>query len=153
VVAVAGHAVGPEGDHRVGADLPPDVDDGLNGGRRVGLTGAVGLVQPVVLVDAQRTEGGGQLVLAQPGCPLDRPALGIGRPLLAPGGGDADDPLAGLTGEGHQGAGQVGLVVGVGPDAEQRAQRPGVLGLADPQHHSPLSTVPVGVARGDAAGR
>ncbi len=83
---------------------------------------AVGQVEPDVLLDpedrgrrlelagAQRGEGASLLVAR----------VGIGR--LAARGGDADDPFAAVAQGGQQGAGEVGLVVGVGPDGQGRTE-------------------------------
>ena len=80
----------------------------------------------MVLGDAQRGQRGAQLVLAHPGHPVGRPAAGVVGAVLAERRGHADHPLACVAGGGHQACGQERLVVGVGPDAEHRAEAGGV---------------------------
>jgi hypothetical protein len=78
-----------------------------------------------VLAHAHRGQGGPQL--AAPTADEYRPTVGrVGRPLVSGGGRHDHDPLAGLAGQGHQPGGEEGLVVGVGPDAEERAAAGGL---------------------------
>jgi hypothetical protein len=123
VVLVAGHAVRAERDDGVRGDDVDDVGEVLHDhvvGR--GRARAVGEAQQVVLGDTQCGERRVQLALPHLGHPVGRPAAGVVGAMLAEGGGDADHALACVAGRGHEPCGQEGLVIGVGPDAEHRAE-------------------------------
>ena len=67
-------------------------------------------------------QAGAQLALAQHGQPLGRPRHRVARAALAERRRDHDDAVAAPAVLGHQAGRQVGLVVGVGPHAEQCAR-------------------------------
>ena len=64
-----------------------------------------------------------------------RPGLGIGGAVLAGGGRHAHDALAAVGGGGHHAGGEVGLVVGVGPDGQDRAEPGGGVRRRSSAHH------------------
>jgi hypothetical protein len=121
---MAGHAVGAEGQHRVGLHRSHHSGHPAYGLVLVDVGApAVGIVEPVVLGDAEDRQRGLHLGRTH-GRQLRpaRPAFLVGRAQLAAGRGDADDVVAGPDRAGHQPGAQVALVVGVRPDAEDRAQ-------------------------------
>ena len=125
MVVVPGHPVRAEGQHRVGLHLRHQGGDPAYRLVLVDVRApAVGVVEPVVLGDAEDSEPalhlggayGGQRGAA-------RPALLVRGAELAAGRRDADDPVTGAGGPGHQPGAQPGLVVRVRPDAEDGAER------------------------------
>ncbi len=111
---------------------------------------AVGEAEDRVLVDADRGQGGPQL--AAPAAGECRPAVGgVGRPLLSGGGRHDHDPLTRLAGPRHQPGREVGLVVWVGPDAEQGAAARGCGRRARSGHGGPAARGRDGVPEPAAA--
>ena len=122
VVGVPGDPVGAEGHDRVRPDLVDDRGDAV-GARCAAGPGArpVLVAEPAVLGDAQEGQGLVELAGPQGAEAVGGPALGVVGAVLAAGGGDDDDAVAPLASRQHEPGGQEGLVVGVGPDAEQGA--------------------------------
>nr|WP_211210818.1 BTAD domain-containing putative transcriptional regulator [Sporichthya polymorpha] len=122
VVGVPGLAVGAEREDGVRPDRGDQRRDPGDLRLRVEVgAAAVGQVQPVVLDDAEDGERGRHLRGAD-GREALRRLLHRVAPGLAAGGGHADDAGAGVAGGRVDPAAQVRLVVGVGPDAEDRAE-------------------------------
>ena len=123
VVGVAGLPDVVEREDGVG----PDVSDEVGQPARALVVGnvrapTIGDVEPYVLGDAEHREAGLQLGGAD-GCePRRRPARLVGHAEFAAGRGHAHDPLSVRDGRRHDAAGQVRLVVGVGPDADDRPE-------------------------------
>ena len=124
VVGVTGHPVRPEREHGVGPDALHDAGQHVDRLAVVDLGAVpVRVVQPLVLGDSEHRERPLHLGGAYGGQRrAGRPALLVGGAELAPGGGDADDARAVADGAGHQPAAELGLVIGVRPDAEDGAQ-------------------------------
>ena len=123
VVRVPGDAVRAEGQHGVRADV---VEHRAEPRDRLVPVGpgalAVAVAQPVVLVDTEDLQAPRELPGALGGEPVRRPGDGIRGAALTAGRGHADDPLSVVAGQRHEAARQVRLVVGMGPDAQDRAQ-------------------------------
>ena len=106
-----------------------------------------GSIQPQVLRHPQDVEAPPHLLGPFPRELLGGPRFGIGGAQLAPGRGDADHSLPGSSGQHHQSTGQIGLVVGVSPDPQDRAQagyQVGVLENRVSLRHASQSTPPAG---------
>ena len=116
VVRVAGHTVWAEADHGVRADLLDQRADHAGTDLR-GDAGALPVpeAEPPVVGDA---DCGQALHHLPPPLVGDRSVAAE----LTVGGGGHDDRLPGVPGLGHQRGRQVGLVVGMGPDAQDRPQ-------------------------------
>ena len=142
MVGVPGDAVGPEREDRVGLHRRHDRHQLAQRvvERHIGAP-AVGKVEEPLFRHPERGAGAGHLDRAQR-TEAGARELGVVGALLAPGGMDEDHPLAVGGGRGHDRAAQVGLVIGVGPDAEDGAEVPNRLhaGHDDPEASGSTST-------------
>src|SRR5262249_19161093 len=124
VVGVAGLPVRTEREDRVGPYAGSYRGEPADRLVRLDLgAAAVGIVEPVVLGDAEVRERPGQLL----GADLSKSSTGgvlplVGRAELAARRGDDDDPITAGDRVGHEPRAQVGLVVRVRPDGEDRAE-------------------------------
>ncbi len=121
---MAGHPLGPEREDGVGIDLLHDRAHLLGAGRvearlHVDVHRAL---EEVVLLHAEHVEAPEQLDGPNLAHRLGRPALLVHRPALTARRGDVDDTLARLDGRRHQARGQIDVVVGMRPDAEDRPE-------------------------------
>src|SRR4051794_21855723 len=124
VVVVPGHPVGAEGDDGRGAQLVDDRGDVVDGiGPVRGGQGTVGIAQPVLLGDAENGQALAHLPLPDGGQLVRRPDLWVVGAVFATGGGEHHHALSRVASGRHQGGGEERLVVGMGPDAEQRPGR------------------------------
>lgn len=121
---MVGHAVGPEGQDGVGTDA---VDEALDVGDGVGVIdlGArpIVVVEPLMLMNAEDLQGAKELGLADSAHGRGRPAHLVEGALLSPGRRDADDARARANRSSHEPGREVGLVVRMGPHAEDGAER------------------------------
>ncbi len=123
VVGMPGEPVRPEGQHGVRPDPVDDLGEQPHRRRGVGVGApAVAVGEPVMLADAEDVQTSGQLARPFGGEPVWRPGERVGGAAFAAGGGHADHALSVAAGQRHQAAGQVGLVVGMGPDSEDGAE-------------------------------
>jgi hypothetical protein len=93
---------------------------------RLRSAGAVDDAQEMVLGDAQRGQRGPEFERAHRAQAFGRPPLWIIGAALAERGRHADNAVAGVSRGRHQPRGQERLVVGMGPDAQHRAELRGV---------------------------
>ena len=123
VVRMVGESLGPEREDRVGLDGSDDVFElGCRFVcRHVGAR-SVAVVEPEMFGDTEDGQALVELLLADLGHDVGREAFGIRRTGLASRCGHAYDARSGIGGHGHDSAGEEGLVVGVGPDAEDRPE-------------------------------
>jgi hypothetical protein len=122
VVGMERLTVGAEGQDGVRLHLVDQPADPRHALGRALVQAAVRQVVDPVLVDAQHRHRGRRLETADGAEAIRRPQVGVLGPALARGRRRTHDPLALPAGLGHGGAGQVGLVVGVGPDREDRPE-------------------------------
>jgi hypothetical protein len=123
VVLVAGVANRPEGDD--GRRAHPSDDLGETVHLRAFVLGCacpVGQVEELVVPDAEDGQRRAQFVLSQRRQPCRRPRQGVWGAVFPTGGGDAGGAVASVSSPRHQAAGEVGLVVGVGPDPQHGAE-------------------------------
>ena len=83
---------------------------------------AVGQIEPAVICDPEDRHRRAGLPPAHPAKPARGPGLRVVGAELAGRCGDAGDPLAGRDGGGHDAARDVGFIVRMGPDRENRAE-------------------------------
>ena len=105
----------------VGTNLVDQVNDAVDAVGIVVAERAVLVAEEAVLGDAEHRHRGVRLPAAHLTEPGRGPDDRVGRAVLAGGGRDADDPIAVVDRGGHDPGREVGLVVGVGPDRQDRS--------------------------------